>query len=235
MAQIHELIGKVMAEVGAIGKNSRNEQQKFNYRGIDDVYNALSPVMSKYGLFFCPEVVDQKREERVNTNGKNLIYTVLTVKYTVYAPDGSNITITIVGEGMDMGDKSANKAMSAAMKYAAFQLFFIPTEELKDPDAETHEVAPKHEEFVRPEPAVNAKVEVNPVFEYIANEKAFMAQRLGISKEEMKIKFAAFRKSLIQGNVIEDIPATELTMVQARVLIDAIYKNFFSDKKDDAK
>ena len=38
---------------------------------------------------------------------------------------------------MDSGDKASNKAMSAAFKYACFQTFCIPTEEMQDPDAET--------------------------------------------------------------------------------------------------
>lgn len=33
--------------------------------------------------------------------------------------------------------------MSVAFKYACFQVFCIPTEEMIDPDAECHEVAPK--------------------------------------------------------------------------------------------
>ena len=40
---------------------------------------------------------------------------------------------------MDSGDKATNKAMAIAMKYALFQVFCIPTEEMKDPDAETPE------------------------------------------------------------------------------------------------
>ena len=42
-----------------------------------------------------------------------------------------------VGEGMDSGDKATNKAMAIAFKYACFQVFCIPTEEMKDPDEET--------------------------------------------------------------------------------------------------
>ena len=40
-------------------------------------------------------------------------------------------------EGMDSGDKATNKAMSIAFKYACFQVFCIPTEEMQDPDADT--------------------------------------------------------------------------------------------------
>lgn len=44
---------------------------------------------------------------------------------------------------MDSGDKATNKAMAIAFKYACFQIFCIPTEEMKDPDAECHDVQPK--------------------------------------------------------------------------------------------
>lgn len=45
----------------------------------------------------------------------------------------------MVGEGMDSGDKASNKALAVAFKYACFQVFCIPTEEMKDPDEESHE------------------------------------------------------------------------------------------------
>src|SRR5699024_11672405 len=51
--------------------------------------------------------------------------------------DGSSVESIIIGESMDMGDKATNKAMAAAYKYACFQVFCIPTEEMQDPDAET--------------------------------------------------------------------------------------------------
>jgi hypothetical protein len=134
---IFETINAVMEEIGAVGKNSRNEKQKYMYRGIDDVMNALNPAFTKHKLFMVPEVVSQKREERQTANEKNLIHSVLSVKYTFYAEDGSSIYTIVPGEGMDSGDKASNKAMSAAFKYACFQTFCIPTEEMKDPDAET--------------------------------------------------------------------------------------------------
>jgi hypothetical protein len=40
---------------------------------------------------------------------------------------------------MDSGDKATNKAMSIAFKYACFQVFCIPTEEMIDPDKDTPE------------------------------------------------------------------------------------------------
>ena len=135
--QIYDLIGKAMADIGPIAKNKRNKEQNYLFRGIDDVYNALNPIMSKYGLFVIPKVLERTREERQTAKGYRLIYTVLKIQYTMYAPDGSYIEGITEGEGMDSADKSTNKAMSAAYKYFMFQLFNIPTEEAVDADAET--------------------------------------------------------------------------------------------------
>ena len=55
---------------------------------------------------------------------------------------------------MDSGDKSSNKAMSAACKYALFQVFNIATQELQDPDAESPEESqPKAQVKPAPTPA----------------------------------------------------------------------------------
>lgn len=140
---IYETINAVMADVGAIGKEKRNQQQGFMYRGIDDVMNALNPAFTKHRLFIVPEIMEQRREERQTAKGGNLIYSVCRIKFTFYAEDGSHIEAVVIGEGMDSGDKATNKAMSIAFKYACFQVFCIPTEEMADPDQESHETKPQ--------------------------------------------------------------------------------------------
>ena len=140
---IYETISKVMEDVGSVGKNKKNTSgQPFMYRGIDDVMNALNPAMIKNKLFVVPEVLEQIREDRTSNKGNSLIYSVCKVKYTFYAEDGTNVSAVVIGEAFDSGDKATNKAMSIAFKYACFQVFCIPTEEMKDPDAESHEIAP---------------------------------------------------------------------------------------------
>lgn len=137
---IYKAITKAMAEIGAITKDNTNKQQGFKYRGVDDVMNALNPVLINNGIFMVPEILEHIREERTTTKGGNLIYSVCKVCYTFYASDGSFIKAVVIGEGMDSGDKATNKAMSIAFKYACFQVFCIPTEEMEDPDKECHEV-----------------------------------------------------------------------------------------------
>ena len=140
-AAISAVMG-VMAKEG-IGKGRRNQQQGYNFRGIDDVYNALSGVLAENKLVMLPYVRDMQREERTTQKGGVLNYTILTVDFTLAsAVDGSTATVRMIGEAMDSADKSSNKAQSAALKYAALQVFMIPTEGDNDADATTHDVAP---------------------------------------------------------------------------------------------
>lgn len=136
---IFKLLPKAAEEIGPIVKEKRNAQQGYNYRGIEDVLNAIHPVFAKLGISPVPQVIDSKREERTTIKGGNLIYTILKVAVIFYAPDGSAVKAIVQGEAMDSADKSSNKAMSAAYKYACFQVLSIPTEETEDADATTPE------------------------------------------------------------------------------------------------
>lgn len=125
-----------------ITKDRKNETQGYKFRGIDDVYNALSKALSDAKLCILPRVTDRAVVERATRNGGALFYTTVRVEFDfVSAVDGSTHTITTYGEAMDSADKSTNKAMSAAYKYAAMQAFCIPTEGENDADAKTPDVA----------------------------------------------------------------------------------------------
>lgn len=141
------LIG-VMSDIGAIGKGKKNQQQGFMYRGIDDVMNALQPALVKNKVLIIPEVLEENREERQTTKGGNMFSVRLKMVFHFTAEDGSNVPVCVIGEAMDSGDKATNKAMSIAYKYACFQIFCIPTEEMKnaDPDGYIPEQSTKKEE-----------------------------------------------------------------------------------------
>jgi hypothetical protein len=135
--KIYKAIPAIMDEIGHIGKDKKNQQQGFMFRGIDQVMNTMKPLLAKHGVFVLPVVTKTSREERLTKSGGTLIYTMHTVDFHFIADDGSEVVATIVGEGMDSADKSSNKAMAVAFKYACFQVFCIPTEEMAkdDPDA----------------------------------------------------------------------------------------------------
>lgn len=137
--KIYSAIAAVMADVGAVGKDATNTFDRYKYRSIDAVMNAMHPAMAKHNVFVTPEVLEQTREERTSKKGDPMVYSITKVRYTFYTVDGSQVTATVIGEGMDRGDKSMNKAMSAAFKYALFQVFCIPTEEMVDSETDSPE------------------------------------------------------------------------------------------------
>jgi hypothetical protein len=175
---IFEALTAIMADCGAIGKNKKNLQQGYNFRGIDDLYNAIHPLFAKHGVFITSEVMGRHREERTTAKGGVLIYTILTVKFTFYASDGSFVSSVTEGEAMDSADKSTNKAMSAALKYCLMQMLLIPTEELKDADANTYEVAAKPvviDFLTLPDPQqelVNTLFDISQQLPEVSKEKA---------------------------------------------------------------
>lgn len=141
--KIYQLIPKVSMEIGAVTKDGKNQQQGYKFRGIDAVMTAVHGPMMKNGIFCTTEVSEWSQQERESRGGGALFYTSLKMKVTFHADDGSSVSTTTWGEAMDSADKSSNKAMSAALKYALFQTFMIPTEETEDADSITHEVEPR--------------------------------------------------------------------------------------------
>lgn len=138
--KIYAAIAGVIADCGIVGKDKVNKQQGFKYRSVDDVFNALHPALAKNKVVIIPTVVERQCEEVGKTkNGTAILKVICKVKYDICAEDGSRVTSIIYGEGMDMGDKATNKAMSIAYKYLCFQVFCIPTEEMSDPDGESLE------------------------------------------------------------------------------------------------
>lgn len=155
MSAVYKAIAAIQGELAKTGisKDGVNESQKYRFRGIDQVYAALSPLLAKHGLCVLPRMVEHDRMERVtmkpgyqNQPPKEsvLFYVTVTAEFDFVAvEDGSIHTVRTYGEAMDSGDKATNKAMSAAYKYAAFMAFAIPTEGDNDADSSTHEVEPQ--------------------------------------------------------------------------------------------
>jgi hypothetical protein len=132
-AKIYAQMSKVMSEVRAIGKNGKNADDDYTFRRIDDVYNALQPVLAKNGVFFVPSVLEST-EEKIGSGKKAQVRVKLKVQYKIFADDGSAIEAIVYGEAIDGSDKAHNKALTAAFKYLLIQVFCIAVSEISDAD-----------------------------------------------------------------------------------------------------
>lgn len=145
--QVYAAISAVQKDIANVGigkDRTTTGGARFNFRGIDDVYNALSPIMARHGLIVAPRYSNREIVERKGGKSGNAVFyiTIMGDFDFVSAKDGSKHTVTTFGEAMDSGDKGTNKAMAIAHKYALLQVFAIPTEGDNDPDNYTHEPQP---------------------------------------------------------------------------------------------
>ena len=136
---------QVMTGLGAVEKGRTNKFDKYNFRGIDDLYNALSPQLIEHGVVIYPEVIDQWWDSYTTTGGKTEQRVRVKVRYTFRDVEkdageiGGSLSAIVIGEGSDRGDKAANKAMTAAFKVALFQVLCIPTEEQSDSEFDSQD------------------------------------------------------------------------------------------------
>ncbi|MDE5975392.1 MAG: ERF family protein [Muribaculaceae bacterium] len=137
---IYGQMAEIMEQTKAITKDRKNQQQNFMFRGIDDIINELHDTFAANKVFILPYVEEFSVAEKMTKQGGTMYYTRATVTYEfVSGIDGSRVKVRNVGEAMDSGDKSMNKAMSVSLKYALLQILLIATKETKDPDETTPE------------------------------------------------------------------------------------------------
>lgn len=141
--QIYSLIPKIMAEIDPIAKEQVNDKQRYKFRGIDDVYNSIQRVLAKHGVFTVPTIIGRHREPVTSGTGSKGWLTLNQYRFRFYALDGSFVEAEADGEGIDYGDKGSNKCAAIAHKYALLQVFMIPTDDLTDPDSQSHDLRPQ--------------------------------------------------------------------------------------------
>lgn len=110
----------------------------FAFRGIEDVYAALSPLLCENNLYIRPKAMELLPS---SVGGSQRLVRILVTYCITCTTDGSSIEAQAVGEGADNSDKAAGKAMSYAYKSLAFQLFCIPV--VGQPDSDTEQVEPE--------------------------------------------------------------------------------------------
>lgn len=141
--EIFKQINALQSELSAIGiakdKDAGSGNFAYKFRGIDDVYNTLSPLLAKHEIVIIPRFSERIVTEKQKGNSI-LFYVSIKGEFDfISSKDGSKYTAVTFGEAMDGGDKATNKAMSIAYKYACFQVFAIPTLGDNDPDATIHQ------------------------------------------------------------------------------------------------
>jgi hypothetical protein len=154
--KVYEAIAGVMAELARAGiakKRTNTQGSGFKFRGIDDILNALGPMMPRHGITVFPRILEREQVERQSKSGGVLFFVSVKAAFDFVAvADGSVRAVEVFGEAMDSSDKATSKAMSIAWKNAAILTFQIPVEGENDADATTHQVKPAKPVIEKPFP-----------------------------------------------------------------------------------
>lgn len=140
---IHVAIARVASDIGNIAKDQQvtSGPARFNFRGIDDVLDAIHTPLSDHGVSIVPTGFDiHDQSERVTKSGSAQVHLLATVHYRIIGPAGDYVEAAALAEALDTSDKAASKAMSMGYKYVAFQVFSIPVRgALEESDRESLE------------------------------------------------------------------------------------------------
>lgn len=200
LAAMHEISGE-LAKVG-IGKDSFNKEQRFRFRGIDAVMNALAPLLVKHNLLILPHFRDRGLETRITKAGGTMFNVTVTGDFEFCSVlDGSTRMITTIGEGQDTADKATNKAMAIAYKYAVFQGFCIPLDKSDDPDGG----APEDTE---PDPTIGNLADLVSEFELRSIEAASLKELADLfGSAQAELKKAAVERKVDKAHLIDCLGA----------------------------
>jgi hypothetical protein len=233
-SSIQEALNAVMRQVRGVGKKGRNTQQNYNFRGIDDVLNAVGPAFRDHGIVPSPLLEDVTYRDVKTTTGKAAREVTVRVRYRFTGPRGDFQDAVVPGESLDSGDKGVAKAMSVAYRIALIQVLALPTTE-RDPDTQSWERGTG-----TPNVAIDAdaREESRPSREELlttVNEVAARVQALrGESDYTALERLANYCKSRLGVNVVtkqsedgpvEDVDLTKLKDGQLALLIGVMTKS----------
>jgi hypothetical protein len=124
---IYSRIAAIMTEIGPIAKDKTNKEQHYQFRGIDALMNAISPILAKHGVFpTTHSIIDVADAEVVSKGGSRGYRQLRRFTFRFFAEDGSFVDTLADGEAIDYGDKGSNKANSVAYREAMFKMFVVP-------------------------------------------------------------------------------------------------------------
>lgn len=169
-----QALSAVMEDVRSVGKDSRNTDQNYRFRGIDAVMNAVGPALRRHGVVVVPVLLEASYRDVLTSREKRSRECTVKVKYVFYGPAGDSIECVTPGESMDFGDKGAAKAMSVAYRIALLQALCLPTD---DPD-------PDHGSYERGTNLPPQEPQHNPATE-ARRELAAAAEKAGLDLKEV--------------------------------------------------
>ena len=145
-------LARIMASLPTLDPTGVNKFHNYKYITDKQVNGVIRPRMAKERLMVIPDVVEESWVETPTAKGGTSWTTKLKINFTVIDGDsGDTISGHGFGYGDDTGDKGANKALTAAMKYWLIKLFQIGGEDDLEADDRADERAAQRQSGAGPQ------------------------------------------------------------------------------------
>lgn len=138
---IYSAIRNVMKSIIPLAKTHIHPQEEFTFRTIDELAAVLQPLCVEHGIFWTPQVLEEREIERMvhSASGSYVqIFTKVRVAWHLYsALDGSRLPEPVVtmGEAMSELHFSTAAAQTFAFKQMLWVVFCIPVFGGADPES----------------------------------------------------------------------------------------------------
>ena len=124
-----------MAEVGTIPRRGHNKFHNYYYVLMDDLLEAITPLMGKHGLAIMQNEISINQVEG-NRVAVGYDFHVIHESGETYPPMHGTGMATARDSKGNWDDKALNKARTAARKYFYLSLFNVPAGDFDDNDAD---------------------------------------------------------------------------------------------------
>jgi len=134
---VHVAWSRVMTDVQSIRKSQTAEVKtakssyKYQFRGVDQVFNAAGPALRRHGVMVLQTNVDAIYAKATTSGGGAMRECTVTVTYWIIGPAGDHIVVQSVGEGLDTSDKATTKALTMAYRTLLVNGLTVPTDDPK--------------------------------------------------------------------------------------------------------
>jgi hypothetical protein len=146
MKQIANAILAIMEECKTIDKDGTNDYQHYDYVSEANAVAKIRRLLVKHGVIIVPSAIENLGVLLVKGkegNEKALVTAVFKYDW-IHAASGEVVTISILGQGVDSGDKAAYKAITGANKYNLMKTLQLATGDDPEGDASTDKDAYDH-------------------------------------------------------------------------------------------
>lgn len=132
---------KARTAMGMVAKGGKNAFDHYMYATLADYLDAIQKPLDDNGLIVVSHIenIDWQPDRETAAKKFEKVCRIMLRTTVIHAESGEQLSVTVLGEGQDRGDKAFYKADTGARKYALANLFNLATSD--DPEVDSQEPA----------------------------------------------------------------------------------------------